>query len=85
MKEFEDENLKFDENGRKLSKHRKHCGKRRNCHSVFKMLVLQTRKNQALFGKGLTYIGKLCSFVKLVFQHDASLNILRTQISRGAV
>ena len=24
-------------------------------HSVFKRLVLQTRKNQGLFGKGLTY------------------------------
>ena len=44
---------------------RKHCGKRRNCslraispfpHSVFKRLVLQTRKNQGLFGKGLNYI-----------------------------
>ena len=45
---------------------RKHCGKRRNCslfpqltsnstfsHSVFKRLVLQTRKNEGLFGKGL--------------------------------
>ena len=39
----------------------KHCRKRRNCsltsnfsfsHSVFKRLVLQTRKNQGLFGKG---------------------------------
>ena len=36
---------------------RKHCGKSRNCcnfsfsHSVFKWLVLQTRKNQGLFGK----------------------------------
>ena len=25
-------------------------------HSVFKRLVLQTRKNQGLFGKGLNYI-----------------------------
>ena len=40
---------------------RKHCGKRRNCSlraispflTVFKRLVLQTRKNQGLFGKGL--------------------------------
>ena len=41
---------------------RKHCGKRRNCslranfsfsHSVFKRLVLQTHKNQGLFGKGI--------------------------------
>ena len=41
---------------------KKHCGKRRNCslrasspffRSVFKRLVLQTHKNQGLFGKGL--------------------------------
>ena len=41
---------------------RKHCGKMRNCtlgalspfsHSVFKRRVLQRRKNQGLFGKGL--------------------------------
>ena len=40
---------------------RKHCGKRINCSlqaiypfpSVFERLVLQTRKNQGLFGKGL--------------------------------
>ena len=41
---------------------RKHCGKRRNCSlqaishfpAVFsKRLVLQTRKKQGLFGKGL--------------------------------
>ena len=39
-----------------------HCGKRRNCSlraicpfpSVFKRLILQTRKNQGLFGKGLS-------------------------------
>ena len=40
---------------------RKHCGKRRNCSlraippfpTVFKRLLLQTRKNQGLFGKEL--------------------------------
>ena len=40
----------------------KHCGKKRNCSlqaifsfslSVFKRLILQTRKIQGLFGKGL--------------------------------
>ena len=32
LKELADDNLKFDENGRKLSKkRRKHRGKRRNC------------------------------------------------------
>ena len=43
---------------------RKHCGKKEKLlvtsnfsfsHSVFKRLVLQTRKNQGLFGKGLTW------------------------------
>ena len=41
---------------------RKHCRKRRNCSlraispfpSVFKILLLQTCKNQGLFGKGFT-------------------------------
>ena len=44
---------------------RKHCGKRTNCSlraislfpTVFsKKLVLQTRKNQGLFGKGLIHL-----------------------------
>ena len=63
VKEFADNNSKFDENGGKFSKSvAKHCGKRRNCSlqaispfpTVFsKDLYLQTRKNQGLFGKGL--------------------------------
>ena len=48
-----------------LQKVRKHCGKRRNYslranfsffHSVFKILVLQTHKNQGSFGKGFLTI-----------------------------
>ena len=44
---------------------KKNCGKRRNCllraispfpHSVFKKLILQTCKNQGLFGNGLTLL-----------------------------
>ena len=44
---------------------RKHCGKKRNCllraispfpTVFFKRLVLQTRKKQGLFGKGLMYL-----------------------------
>ena len=44
---------------------RKHCGKRKKLlvtsnfsfsHNVFKRLVLQTRKNQGLFGKGLKWL-----------------------------
>ena len=61
MKELADHNFKFDINDKVLKTGRKHCGKRRNCslraisplHSVFKAVVLQTRKNQGLFGKGL--------------------------------
>ena len=44
-------------------KGRKHCWKRRNCSlraispfpAVFSRLVLQTHKNQSMFGKGLTF------------------------------
>ena len=66
MQEFADDNFNFDENGKKvIQKGRKRCGKRRNCSLraispfpiVFpKRLVLQTRKNQGLLGKGLTGI-----------------------------
>ena len=58
LKEFADDNFKLDDNGRKSSKRVENTvGKRRNCsfsfsHSVFKRLVLQSRKNQGLFGKG---------------------------------
>ena len=64
MKELADDNFKFDENGRKvLQTGRKHCGKRRNCSlqaispfsTVFNSVILETRKNQGLFGKGLTH------------------------------
>ena len=65
MKEFADDNFIFIKSDKKRQKvlhaGRKHCGKRRNCslqaispffHSVFKRFVLQTSKNQGLFGKG---------------------------------
>ena len=62
MKKFADDNFKFDENGRKFSKQVEntvgkgeiaHYEQFLLSHSVFKRLVLQTRKNQGLFGKGL--------------------------------
>ena len=62
LKEFADNNYKFDENGRKFIKHVENTvGKRENAltsnfsfsHIVFKRLELQTHKNQGLFGKGL--------------------------------
>ena len=49
----------------------KHCEKNRNCwlrvfsiffHSVFKRLILQTSKNQGLFGKGLTHSHTMTPF-----------------------
>ena len=58
LKEFADDNFKFDENGRKLSENT--VGKVEIAHyeqflvfPLFKRLLLQTRKNQGLFGKGL--------------------------------
>ena len=58
LKEFADNNFKFDENGQMG---RKQCEKEKLLvtsnfsfsHSVFKRLVLQTHKNQGLFGKEL--------------------------------
>ena len=61
LKEFADDNFKFNKNGSKFCKQIKHCGKRRNCnfslsHGIFKRLKVLTRKNQGLFGKDLRYI-----------------------------
>ena len=62
LKEFVDDNFKFDECGGKFSKRVENtvgkggvaCYERFLLfHSVFKRLVLQTRKNQGLFGRGL--------------------------------
>ena len=54
---FADDYFKFDENDKVFETCRKHCGKRGNCslrsHSVYKRLVLRTRKYQGLFGKRL--------------------------------
>ena len=62
MKRFADNNIEFDENGRKLSKWVENTvGKGEIARmsnfsfsrSVFKRLLLQKHKNQGLFGKGL--------------------------------
>ena len=65
LKELANDNFKFDENGKKLFKRvRNTVGKGEISlllvmsnfsfsHSVFKRLLLQTLKNQGLFGKGL--------------------------------
>ena len=63
LQEFADDNFKLDENGRKFAKKVGNTvGKGEIAryeqfllsHIVFKRIVLQTCKNQALFGKGLT-------------------------------
>ena len=59
LKEFTDENFKFDENGKKFSipvENTVEKGEIARCSSsvsVFKRLALQTHKNHGLFGKGL--------------------------------
>ena len=83
MKEFADGNFKFDGNRGKFSERVENTqGKGKiahneQCYSVYKRLELQARKNQGLFGKGLT-LGqsslpsrqaslKLCHLVELTF------------------
>ena len=62
LKEFADDNFKFDENGRKFSKRVEnteetgaiaHYSNFSYSHNVFKRLVLQTHKIQGLFGHEL--------------------------------
>ena len=56
MKEFADENFKFDENGRRLSKQKTMWEKEKllvTSHSVFKRLVSQRRQKVLLCGNGL--------------------------------
>ena len=52
LKEFADDNFKFDENGRKLSKWVKHCGKRRNC-SLRAISPFPTVFSKGLFPRGV--------------------------------
>ena len=65
MKEFADDNFKLDENGRKLSKWVENTAGKGEIARYeqfllfpqhFQRLALQTRKNQGLFGKGLSKI-----------------------------
>ena len=58
-----DDNLKFDKNGRKFFNRIENTVGKEDItrkmsnfsfsHSIFKRLILQTRKNQGLFGKGI--------------------------------
>ena len=53
LKEFADDNFKFDENGRKLAKRvEKHCGKRRNC-SLRAIYPFPTVFSKGLFHRGV--------------------------------
>ena len=55
LRQFADDNFKFNENGRKSSKGIEITVMSNFSffHSFFKRVILQTRKNQGLFGKGL--------------------------------
>ena len=82
LKDFADDNFRFDENGRKFSKRVENTGEKEkllvksnfsfSC-SVFKGLVLKTRENQGLFGKGLTKENLLCCLQMISIQ--ASLKV----------
>ena len=61
FEEFADDNFKCDNNGRKFSEWAENTvGKGEIArYSVLRRLMLQTHKNQGLFGKGLRLIGWL--------------------------
>ena len=52
LKEFADDNSKFDENGKKLSKQVENCGKRRNC-SLRAISPFPTVFSKGLFPRGV--------------------------------
>ena len=72
LKEFADDNFRFNKNGRKFPEWVEKLWEKEKLlvtsnfsfsHSVFKRLVLQTRKKHGLFGKGLTSdLKKTCIF-----------------------
>ena len=100
LKEFTDDNFIFDENGRKLSKWVENSvGKREiaryeqfllfpQCFK--KRLLLQTRKNQGLFGKGLREISFHVHYLKSVnpfpnkfwFSHVFCTSLLKTPLEK---
>ena len=71
LNKFADDNFKFDEISVQLSKGRKHCTRNFSfSRSVFKRLVLQTCKNQGLFGKGLNhYLSQIKEQLTLYVSH----------------
>ena len=81
LTEFADDNFKFDENGRKFSKQVENAvGKGEIARyeqfllfpQCFQRLVLQTRKNRGLFGKGLRELIMVIVKGFLSFLHSPS-------------
>ena len=71
LKEFADDNFEFDENSRSFFRKLENTVEKGDIarykqfllfHSVCKRLVLQTHKNQGLFGKGLTFYDTISNF-----------------------
>ena len=71
LKKFADDNSKFDKNGRKFSKSIQNTVEKGEIAryeqfllspQCFQRLVLQTRKNQDLFGKGLNELAMTLTF-----------------------
>ena len=82
MKEFADDHFKFDRNGRKFFEWLENTvGKEKSLftsnfffsHCVFKSLVLQTRKNQGLFGKGLSIFFYSKLHIKVIKTKDCTV------------
>ena len=62
LKEFADDNFKFDENEKVIQTGRKHCGKRRNC-SLRVISPFPTVFSKGLFPRGV----KRCQCVGMAF------------------
>ena len=84
---FADDNFNFDENGSKFSKQEENTVRKGEIARYvqfllfplcFQRLVLQTRKNHGLFGKGLRVKGKSTSS-KQVFSPNHPKTILSTR------
>ena len=75
LRGFADDNFKFDENDRKFYRWLENTvGKGEIAH--YKRLLLQTRKNQGLFGKGLKHkwmnCGHFCKILRCFTLHSDS-------------
>ena len=87
MRRFADDNFNFAENGRKIFKRvEKVVGKGDIALfsfslGVFKSLILQTRKNQGLFGKGLTLYHAILDFYDP--KKEAFWNIVGKEYNAG--